>query len=237
MNVVETPAEAGPLKRYHVLVLAYFLSVLMVQLAVAYRYIGLFPPEWRGLFAMTVLMFFLFQSFFMVAVVPLGMTFIYCWLYLIDIKARVRSLYAIVAASLLPFVLLLAISLIYVALIMDVRVPPTQDVQELAELIRADLMSKRFPIRGLGAAAAIASVLICAYEIRRRLALGELLRRRIEQGPAWLQRLSGKVDLSVIVALLIPLTFAGSLYLFNRVGSAIAGNFWEKLNLPVPPPQ
>lgn len=236
MAVVETPAEAGSLKRYHVMVLAYFLGVLLAQLSVAYRYMDSFPPQWRGLFMMTVLLFFLFQSFFVVAVVPLGMTFIYCWLYLIDIKARARSLYAIMATSLLPFLALIVVVLVYVIFLMETHVPPTEDVQQLAESIRADIMSKRFPIRELGIVASIASMLICAHQIRRRLALGELLRRRIEQGPAWLQRLSGKVDVSVIVALLIPLTFVGSLYAFNRVGSTIAGNFWEKLNLPMPPP-
>jgi len=237
MAVVETPAEAGSLKRYHVMVLAYFLGILLAQLSVAYRYIDSFPPQWRGLFMMTVFMFFLFQSFFMVAIVPLGMTFIYCWLYLIDIKARARSLYAIMAMSLLPFLVLIAVVLVYVVFIMEVRVSPMEDLQQLAESIRADIMSKRFPVRELGVVTSIASALICAHQIRRRLALGELLRKRIEQGPSWLQRISQKVDLSVVVALLIPLTFVGSLYVFNRVGGAIAGNFWEKLNLPMPPPQ
>jgi len=237
MTIVETPADAGSLRKYHLMVLAYFLGVLLAQLLVAYRYADAFPSEWRGLFLMTVFMFFLFQSVFMVAIVPLGMTFIYCWLYLIDIKARVRSLYAIVATALLPFLILLAVILVYVSVIMEVRVPPTQDVERLAELIRADLMSKRFPVRELGLGAGIASILICAHQIRQRLALGELLRQRLQHGPTWLQRLSEKVDVSVIVALLIPLTFVGSLYAFNRVGSAIAGNFWEKLNLPMPPPQ
>jgi len=236
MTVVETPAEAGSLKRYHVMVLAYFLGILLVQMLLAYRYADAFPPQWRGLFLMTVFMFFLFQAVFTVAIVPLGMMFIYCWLYLIDIKARARSLYAIVATSLLPFLLFLAAALIYVAFVMDVHVPPTEDVQRLTELIRADLMSKPFPVRELGTGAGIASILICAHQIRRRLALGEILRERLHRGPIWLRRVSGKIDLSLIVALLIPLTFVGSLYAFNRVGSAIAGNFWEKLNLPVPPP-
>jgi|DewCreStandDraft_5_1066085.scaffolds.fasta_scaffold00162_7 MFS family permease len=235
--VLETPVEELRLRRYHLMVLLYFVGLFLAQYAVAYRYAGAFPAEWRGLFLMTVVMFFLFQSLFMVAVVPLGMLFIYCWLYLIDIRARARSLYAIVATSLLPFLVLLGLILIYVVAIMDVHVPPTSDIQKLNELIRADLMSKRFPVRGLGLAAAILSVLICAYQIRQRLGLSGLLRQRVRSGPTWLQRVAERVDLSVVVALLIPLTFVGSLYAFNRVGSALAGNVWEKLNLPIPPPQ
>jgi hypothetical protein len=237
MAMLETPAEELRLKRYHLLVLLYFLGLFLAQYSVAYRYAGAFPAEWRGLFLMTVVMFFLFQALFMTAVIPLGMLFIYCWLYLIDIKARARSLYSIVAVSLLPFLILLAVILIYTVFLMDVRVPPTADIQKLGELIRADLMRQPFPVRESSMAAAIASALICAHQIRKRLALRELLRQRVQGGPTWLQSMARRVDLSVIVALLIPLTFAGSLYLFNRMGSAIAGNFWEKLNLPMPPPQ
>ncbi len=237
MALLETPAEEVRLKRYHVITLLYFLGLFLAQYLVAYRYAGAFPAEWRGLFLMTVAIFFLFQALFMAAIVPLGMVFIYCWLYLIDIKARARSLYGIVTTSLLPFLVLLGVILIYVGFIMEVRVPPTEDIAKLTELIRADLMSKRFPVRGLGLAAAVASTLLCAHEIRRRLALRELLRLRLQGGPAWLRALSQKVDLSMIVALLIPLTFAGSLYAFNRMGGAIAGNFWEKFNLPMPPPR
>jgi hypothetical protein len=232
-----TPVEVGgtdvKLWKYHLLVLSYFLLALVGQYLILYKYIAVIPSEYQGMLGVTMVVIYGFQALFMVALVPLCMVFIFSSLYLIDIKAKVKSLYPIVVTSLIPFLILMAIIAAYALLALEVRIEPTEDMQKLANLIKADidtqLLARRPLFTGLAMVAGLASITMCAYQLHHKLALKGLLASPLQTWPRWMQRLHERYNLSPVIATLIPLSFAASLYLFQKLSGLAAGNVFEKL--------
>jgi len=235
---IQAPVPDVKLARYNIAVLAYFLLLMATQYALAYKYLLYIPEKWRGVATVSTLVFFGFQSLFMVAVIPLGMAFIFSWLYLIDIRASVKSLYPIVVTSLTPFYLLLGLMIVYGVFFLQVSLEPTDDVQRLSEMIRADvnrqITSGAFPLSRLGSVAAVTSVGLCAYLLYRRLDLRSLVAEQLGQWPSWLGVVHRRLNLGAIIAALIPLTFVGSLLVFQKLSGLLATNVLEKLNLQPP---
>lgn len=235
---IEAPRVEVKLTKYNLAVLAYFLLLMTTQYALAYKYLLFIPEKWRGVATVSTLVFFGFQALFMVAVIPLGMAFIYSWLYLIDIRASVKSLYPIVVTSLTPFYVLLGVMIVYGVFFLQVSLEPTEDVQRLSEMIRADVdrqvRSGAFPLSRLGMVAAVISIVLCAYLLYKRLALRSLVTQHLSQWPSWLGVLHRRLDLGAVIAVLIPLTFVGSLFVFQKLSGLLATNVMEKL-IPQPP--
>lgn len=233
---IEAPRFDVKLTRYNLAVLAYFLLLMTTQYALAYKYLLFIPEKWRGVATMSTFVFFGFQALFMVAVIPLGMAFIYSWLYLIDIRASVKSLYPIVVTSLTPFYILLGVMIVYGVFFLQVNLQPTEDVQRLSEMIRADVerqvRSGAFPLSRLGPVAALLSILLCAYLLYKRLDLRPLVARQLSQWPSWLGAIDRRANLGAIIAALIPLTFAGSLFIFQKLSGLLATNVMDKLLHP-----
>ena len=233
---IEAPRFEVKLTRYNLAVLAYFLLLMTTQYALAYKYLLFIPEKWRAVATTSTLVFFGFQALFMVAVIPLGMAFIYSWLYLIDIRASVKSLYPIVVTSLTPFYILLGVMIVYGVFFLQVSLEPTEDVQRLSEMIRADVdrqvRSGAFPLSRLGLVAAVTSILICAYLLYKRLDLKSLVERQLSQWPSWLSLVDRRLNLGALIAALIPLTFVGALFVFQRLSGLLATNVMEKLLHP-----
>jgi len=237
MTTAETSVSEVKLGKYHLIVLAYFLLIVLGQYLLAHKYIVYIPAEWQSLATVTAVVFGIFQSLFTVAIIPLGMMFILCWLYLIDIKPRVRSLYPIVVTSLVPYLLLLVLAVIYVTFFVKVNIQPAAEFEKTINLIKEDIANitrQKSPVARFGFIAALLSIGLCAYLLHERLKLKSLMAESSKLWPRWLVRLHERVNLSVIIAVLIPLTFAGSLFVFNRLSGLIAVNLAEKLKLPQP---
>lgn len=233
---IEAPRFEVNLTRYNLAVLAYFLLLMATQYALAYKYLLFIPEKWRGVATVSTLVFFGFQALFMVAVIPLGMAFIYSWLYLIDIRASVKNLYPIVVTSLTPFYILLGVMIVYGVFFLQVSLEPTDNVQRLSEMIRADVdrqvRSGAFPLSRLGPVAAVTSILICAYLLYKRLDLKSLVERQLNQWPSWLSLIDRRLNLGALIAALIPLTFVGALFVFQKLSGLLATNVMEKLLQP-----
>jgi hypothetical protein len=239
MTPVEIAAKKVNLLKYNILVLIYFTLALMGPYVLFRSYIPYIPSEWQWTLIITMFVIYGFEAVFLVAVIPLGMVFISSWLYLVDIKAKVRSLYPVVVTSLIPFLILLSLIVIFGLFFVKATLEPTQDIPKLAELIKADIdrqLTPRKPLfSALAMVASLASVLICARQLHKDLNLKSVLASPLQTWPGWMQRLHERHNLSAVIATLIPLTFAGSLFLFQKLSTLVSGDFLEKLqNLPRP---
>ncbi|MBI3951383.1 MAG: hypothetical protein HY314_13110 [Acidobacteria bacterium] len=220
------PAERVSLARYHLIVLAFFLLSWLAQYVALAKYLPYIPEKVRGLIQAVFLTFFAVNSGFYLSLIPLGMVFIFCWLYLMNIQVDLRKLYQIVVISILPL-LLLMLGLLLQALFMKVNVSmaerlrdifgtmlenPQQTVSHPAIKAQMDeiIKARQQEFSGVGyfsLAAAALSCLVCGHLLYKRLKLA-----------AWRAVLI-PVSFAVSIALVRALTTSGSSNLMERIKS------------------
>jgi hypothetical protein len=228
---ITQPTEKIRLAKYHLIVLTFFIFTLFANYAAVAQYLRFFPEEYQKLGKAVILFLFAVQSGFLISAIPLGVVFIFGWLYLMDVKVNVKRLYQIVVISTLPVLLLMVgltlrvtffveldpamaarLSELSQATMQDVKqnVPNSPHAAELAELMKVQqekvagpAVSMKLPLLGKVVefrrqqaylyVAVILSCLLCGYLLHQRL------------------------KLKTLMAMLIPLTFVGSVFILRTV--------------------
>jgi hypothetical protein len=213
------------------IVLAFFLLTWYAQYATLAKYLPYIPEKIRGLIQAVFLTIFAVNSGFYLSLIPLGMVFIFCWLYLNNVQVDLRKLYQIAVLSILPFFLLMLGSLIYTLLFMKVEPSVSQRLTEvfsavldnpqqtasdptirakMDELIKARQQQSE-TMKYLEIAATTLSCLLCGYLLYARLKLA-----------AW-------------KAWLIPATFAVSIGLVRTIAAGGSGQLMDRLKTIMQP--
>lgn len=220
-EAVKVPvSEKIPLARYHLITVAFFVTTLLAQYVLFLHYLDFLPADLRGLTNAFALVVYAVYSGFMVCVIPLGVVFVFGWLYLMDIQVDVRRLYQIVAISTVPLIILMVGSIIYGSLFMRIDPAVSQRLTELSALLMQEVNQKsanstaaqeitellksqreRYAtwMRSFFYLAVAASCLVCGHLLHRRIRLA-----------AW-------------KAILIPTTFALSVGLVRRITTSASG--------------
>lgn len=212
--------ERIPLARYHLITAGFFVTTLFAQYVLFLHYLDFLPADLRGLTNAFALVVYAVYSGFMVCIIPLGVVFVFGWLYLMDIQVDVRRLYQIVAISTIPLIVLMVGSIIYGSLFMKVDPAVSQRLTELSTLLLQDVNQK-----STNSAA--------AKEI------AELLKSQREKYAAWMRSffylavaisclicghlLHRRIRLAAWKAILIPATFALSVGFVRRLATSASG--------------
>jgi hypothetical protein len=218
--------ERIPIAKYHLIVLVFFAVALLSNYAFFFKFIDFVPEDLRGILNAIIFIMSFTQSGFLVAVIPLGMVFIFGWLYLMDVQVDIRKLYQIAVLSSVPIIVLLFGALLYVLFVLKIDAAMAQQLKDLSAVMLQEIkvnpasassaeewtalvkghragytavMEYLFPgVVGL-------SCLLCGYFLHKRL------------------------NLVVWKAILIPITFGVSVAFFRMISSAGTGPLKDKL--------
>ncbi len=215
--------------KYHLIVMTFFLLSWFAQYAAFAKYFPYVPEKIRGLLQAIFFTLFAINSGFYISLVPLGMVFIFCWLYLMDVQVDLRRLYQIVVTSIIPLLLLMLGLLLYTLLFMPVESGVAQRLTDvfntilnnpqqtasdpvikaqMEELVGARQQDYAF-LKPYWFVAAGLSCLICGHLLHRRLKLA-----------TWRAIL---IPFSFAVAILVTrtLTNTGSSQLMDRLKGVV----------------
>jgi hypothetical protein len=224
------PVNKISIAKYHLIVLAFFLLSWSAQYAAMAKYLPYIPEKIRGLIQAIFLTVFAVNSGFYISVIPLGIVFIFCWLYLMDVQVDLRKLYQIVVISILPLLLLMLGLLIHSLLFLKVDAAISQRLTQVFNTVLENPQSASNPAinaqmqdlikaRQQGSAgvkyffygAAGLSCLVCGHLLYRRLKLA-----------AWR-------------AMLIPVTFALSIVVVRTITSTGSSKLMDHLKEMIQP--
>jgi hypothetical protein len=130
--------DKSSLMKYHLMVLAFFVLSWVAQYAGLNKYLPFVPENVRGLLQAIFALFFAVNSGFYLSLVPLGMVFIFCWLYLMDTHVDLRKLYQIVVISLIPLLLFMLGLWLYTVLFMTVDPSVSQKLADVFSSMLSD---------------------------------------------------------------------------------------------------
>ncbi len=196
---VNVAAKEASVAKYNLLIFGYFALIITSQFVLARQYVRLLPEELRGLLNAIMVLGFGVQSSLFVAVIPLAMVFIFGWLYLSDIRVRVRQLYPIVVIAVAPLLVFYIGAMVFlltargidpsalarmtvVSRQIQTEIASTNDatkvnpahLEELGTLLKDDTTRRWKPIYRLVPLPLALSCLTCGWLLRRRLGIGPI---------------------------------------------------------------
>jgi len=223
---VTQPTERIRLAKYHLIVLTFFIFTLFAQYIPFLKYARFLPEDYQMLIKAAALTLYAVQSGFLISAIPLGVVFIFGWLYLMDVKVDVKRLYQIVVISTVPLLVLMVGLILHAALFLKLDPATAERLSELSQAIARDIQQNNpsplhteeltalikgqqerlaKPMGYLGYAAVALCCLLCGYLLHRRL------------------------KLKAVIAWLIPAAFAGSVFILRIITTAGASPLADRL--------
>jgi hypothetical protein len=240
---VAQPTEKIRLLKYHLVVLAFYVLLLSANYIAILKFARYIPEEFRALLKLVLFGLSAFQFGFLMCVIPLGVVFIFSFLYLTNIKADVRRLYQIVVISTIPWLLMMLGASAQTVLLRGFDAATEARLTELSQAVSQDIKQKKTD-------SPHATELMELLKTQQEKFAGPMFEVKLPFGGKVVQvrrqqvfvyvavglscllcgyLLHRRLNIKTMLAFVIPIAFAGSIFLMRTLTTTDSGSLTDHI--------